>query len=1088
MIAGLSGSLLSHAVVEKLIAGHADAPAPGDAAVMRRTLRAYQAAAAARLGPACGARRIFDLVAGPLFGALGYSLLPVGGGAGTVDALLRVDGTTVGVLSVTGWRQSDGAASTRTVRLGIAHDVRWCLLLDGSTIRLLDAARPYAKRQAEFDLVQAVEDERTFAALHLLLRPANLMFRERTCPLDTIVALCERHRAEVRTVLRQGVHQALLHLVGAFRAATRRHRVPHLLDESLTVVYRILFLLFAEARGLVPRWHPVYRDSYTIEALCEGLPPAGSGAGTWEGLQAIARLAHQGCRAGALRVTPFNGRLFSPSDAPLADTLPLDDRAVGQALAALTEHAGRTGPEKIAYADLGVEQLGGVYEHLLDFDLGADTGGTVQLVATGRRKATGSFYTPRSLTDFLVRRTLAPIVSTRTAAQILELRVLDPAMGSGAFLVAACRYLASAFEQALVREGAVQPDDVDHRDRAEFRRTVARQCLFGVDVNPAAVQLGRLSLWLATLAADKPLSFFDHHLRAGHSLAGTTIEAMLRQPVPGGRPSRARELPLFEGEELETALRSAVGLRTAIARVPDDSLEQVRTKERSWRSLTHADGPIERWRAAADVWCAGWFEDRGARLSAPVFRAVIERVLHGGGHLPQRICERVVTRARRTAAAHRFFHWPLEFPEIFYDERGVPLPDGGFDVILGNPPWEMLRSDPGAGDAVALSRFARGSGIYALQGSGHGNLYQLFVERAFHLLRPGGRCGLVLPAGLASDTGCAALRQHLFARTSIDTFTTVENRDGIFPIHRGLKFLLMTFTSSGSTPVLPSRPGIRAASTLDAVPEAGEQPDAVPIPRTLIERLSGPELAVPELRTPQDLAICGSVVARVPPLADPAGWNARFGRELNATDDRPHFDRSRRGLPVVEGKLLRPFGVDLAAAPFHIPRASAARLLNAEETFGRARLAYREVASATNRLTLIAAVLPPDTVTTHTVFCLKSTMDATAQQFLCGVFNSYVANYFVRLRVGTHVTAAIVSRLPVPKPASTDRSYREIAGAAAALAIGADRRVTARLNALVAALYGLSHAEFAHILETFPLVPLADRRLALEMVCGSRPG
>ena len=152
------------------------------------------------------------------------------------------------------------------------------------------------------------------------------------------------------------------------RRAIERRRQSPTLDEALIVVYRILFLLFAEARGLVPRWHPIYRDSYTIEALRGPVEMLPRPVGVWEALQAIARLAHRGCRIGALRVPPFNGRLFSPAHAPLADRVPLDDRVVRQAMLALTTRRGRGGLERIAYGDLGVEQLGGVYERLLDFD------------------------------------------------------------------------------------------------------------------------------------------------------------------------------------------------------------------------------------------------------------------------------------------------------------------------------------------------------------------------------------------------------------------------------------------------------------------------------------------------------------------------------------------------------------------------------------------------------------------------------------------------------------------------------------------------------------------------------------------------
>src|SRR5262249_32914891 len=213
-----------------------------------------------------------------------------------------------------------------------------------------------------------LDDPRTFAVLWGLLRAAAMI--DAADPLlDVAVVLSERHRSAVRESLQAGVHDALTELTGAFRrarAARQRDvaasaRDSTSTDESLIVVYRLLFLLFAEARGLVPRWHPVYRDGYTIEALREPVERLPRPRGLWEALQAIARLAHRGCAAGSLRVPPFNGRLFSPAHAPLADRLPLDDGAVRRAVLALTTTPGTGGRERISYGDLSVEQLGGVY-------------------------------------------------------------------------------------------------------------------------------------------------------------------------------------------------------------------------------------------------------------------------------------------------------------------------------------------------------------------------------------------------------------------------------------------------------------------------------------------------------------------------------------------------------------------------------------------------------------------------------------------------------------------------------------------------------------------------------------------------------
>jgi hypothetical protein len=240
-----------------------------------------------------------------------------------------------------------------------------------------------------------------------------------------------------------------------------------------------------------------------------------------------------------------------------------------------------------------------------------------------------------------------------------------------------------------------------------------------------------------------------------------------------------------------------------------------------------------------------------------------------------------------------------------------------------------------------------------------------------------------------------------------------------------------------------------------------------------IRRVAGDDLAIPDIRTPADLAIVEKITARFPALASPAGWGAAFSRELNATDDRRFFRPGGGPLTVVDGKHLAPFRVDLGASGRHVTEEDAARLLDPARSYRRARLAYRDVASASNRLTLIAAVLPPGCVTTHTVFCLRTWMPAAGQAFLCGLLNSYVANYLVRQRVTTHVGAAVIGRIPAPKPDPAEALFRVGADLASALAAAADPEhepAYARLQALMARVYRLSEPEFYLVLDSFPLV------------------
>lgn len=1090
MITGLSGTLLSHDALEAWLA---DAAVHVDSGRTLQAIARVLSRAASSLGPAHAARAVFDRLGAPLAEALGLRLTLDGSDrAGVLIARVEAHGTPCALLVVTGWGRDPSEVWHEAVRQAIAWNVRWCLCVSGPALRIVDARRTYMRRFAEVDLGTAPVPEATCTLLAALLHAGA--FADPSGPaLDRALQRSDSFRASVRTSLQAGVHASLTHLMAAFAQAGRRAGRDAIFDESLTVVYRILFLLFAEARGLVPKWHQTYRDGYTIESLREPVERHQRPRGLWASLQAIARLAHTGCRAGELRVPPFNGRLFSPAAAPLAATKRLDDGAVREALLALTTRAGRSGRERVSYADLGVEQLGGVYERILDYN--PATAGAPALVKGTRRKETGAFYTPRAMTEFLVRRTLAPLVHDRSPDEILALRIVDPAMGSGAFLVAACRYLAAAYEAALVREGSVMPGDLLADDRAGFRRTVAQRCLFGVDLNPTAVQLGRLSLWLSTLARDRPLTFLDHHLRSGNSLAGASLPDLARRPGVRGQ-RRSTSPPLFDPDRLDDAIASAVGPRLAISEGPGDTLQQVREKERMLAAVADRHAPLGRWRDVADLWCAGWFSDR--REVAASFPALADEILGRGSSLPRHVSAPLMAEAQGMAEREQFFHWPIEFPEVFHAVDGTPSGNPGFDAVLGNPPWEMLRGDSGPAEdrrsaaraASRLTAFARGSGIYPLHGDGHANLYQLFVERSLGLLRRGGRLGLVLPSGFLTDHGCGPLRRHLLARTQVDLCVSIENRDGLFPIHRSLRFLLLCATTGGTTASLPYRAGVRSAETLDRIPERGADPNAVALPAALLERVSGPSLAVPEIRSSTDLALVSRLAFAFPALGDAGGWRARFGRELNATDDRPHFvsiagagSLQAEVYPIVEGKHLSPFHVDVASARAAIPAGAACRLLDRASTYGRTRLAYRDVSSATNRLTLIAALVPPNVVTTHTLFCLKGAATPDVHLFLCGIFNSFVANYLVRLRVTTHVSAGIIDRLPVPRPPDGSQDFTAIVRMARTLCAAPDDVKTgAELQAAVARLYTLTPAEFAHVLDTFPLVDQAFRRQCLALL------
>jgi hypothetical protein len=1051
-----------------------------------------------RVGPATSPRALTELLVVPLLQSLGFGRVTP---STTSDALFVCEAfarAAVVPVIVAPWNaRLDGLWRAAVLEAGKLR-ARWCVLVNGTHVRIVDPSRLYGRRFAEIDLVRAADRTECLSALFRLASAEALSAPPSdAASLEAIVRASDMHAAGVRRSLRGGVlaaSSALLRTLGSRDRRTDRHSTDAAFEQALTIVYRILFLLFAEARSLVPVWHAVYRDSYTIDSLREQAERSTPARGCWDALRAIARLAHAGCRAGSLIVTPFNGRLFAPSRAPLADRRDLDDGAAREAVLALSTRpaADRTGRERIVYRDLGVEQLGAVYETLLDYrpravpsrgEAHSESPSAALELRSGLRKQTGTFYTPLPLAEYLVRATLAPLASGAEPSDILKLRVVDPAMGSGAFLVAACRYLGSAYEEALVRRGDCAAGDIDDAESARIRRTIAERCLYGVDRNPMAVQLARLSIWLATLAADQPLSFLDHRLVAGDSVVGAWL-ANLRRP-PKRVSGSATALPLFDGGVMEGALRDALPVRFSLESLPNDTPAQVRSKERALSALS-ARSRLSRWKCVADLWCAAWFAGADQRVLTAAFAALSDAILNGGGALPSATAAALLAKADRIANERRFLHWEIEFPEVFFAADGSRLPNGGFDAVLGNPPWEMMRGDrrnagaaEGREDPGATVRFARDAGAYEARADGHANQYQWFVERAVRLTRAGGRVGLVLPSGFATDHGSAGLRTLLFQRSDVDAIVGIENRQRIFPIHRSVRFILLSATAGRPTRSVDCRLGLESAAELDSLSD-DSRPAAAPVRVSIdtLARLSGPSLAIPQLRSAVDLAICDKAASLFRPLGESDGWAAQFGRELNATDDRDAFRATRSGLPVIDGRHITPHRVALAEVARRIAPAEAHRRLR-DERFRRPRLAYRDVAGATNRTTLIAAILPAGCVSTHTVFCLRSPLPLADQQLLCGLFNSFVLNYLIRLRVTTHVTTAVVERLPVPTRRDAPGACREIAALARRLARHDDGDARARLNARVAEVYQLTREEFANVLATFPIVERAERDAAM---------
>lgn len=711
----------------------------------------------------------------------------------------------------------------------------WGLVTNGRTLRLLRDST-FIRRQSyvEFDL-QGLFEEDCFADFVLLYR---LLHRSRlpapgaapeTCLLETYYQQSIEQGGRVREHLRDGVEQAITLLANGFlqhpaneqlreslRAGDRestRARDSHALTlykQLLRLVYRFLFLLVSEERGLMGR-DSLYLEHYGIgrlRRLCENRAAYTEDTDLWLGLRALWRVFQDEKLAALLGVPPLNGELFAHQD---LDNALLTNRDLLSAFWHLAFYD--SPPRRVNYAALDTEELGSVYESLLELHpqiLWQGNRPFFQMEAHGEeRRSTGSHYTPPELVAPLLQHTLEPVLQERLAAcrtaeekqtAILNLKVLDPACGSGHFLLAAARRLGK--ELARLRSGEDEPAPESIHEGV---RDAITHCIYGVDKNPLAVELCRVALWLEGHEKDKPLTFLEHRIRHGDSLLGLSDLTALEEGIPDEaykplgnadrkrlaearkRNARERAATLFRHGFVSQPLAIFAETMRRIADMPEATIEQVRAKRAAYQQA-QASAEFQRLQLACDTYTAAFFLSSPALplstspalplstspalppSTSPITTSALQEALTRGA-LPDPQLAGAVLAAR---AERAFFHWALEFAEVFTPSPALPLSTshplplstspalqkGGFDVILGNPPFMGgLRISGNFGEAY------RKWLEYAYQPfGGTADLCAAFFRRAFTLLKPGGRLGLIatntLGQGDTRESGLAVLLQQ----------------------------------------------------------------------------------------------------------------------------------------------------------------------------------------------------------------------------------------------------------------------------------------------------------------------------------------
>ncbi len=770
-----------------------------------------------------------------------------------------------------------GEGGRRRTAFGLCQDylnatdsALWGLVTDGVTLRVLrDNASLTRPAWIEADLRRIFTEVRyaDFAALWLLIHETRLGRGDAApseCALEAWRNAGREQGTRAREHLRRGVEEALLALGqgflshadnGALRAALVDGSLSTTayFQQLLRLVYRLIFLLTVEERELL---HPpdtskealtLYADGYSLRRLRERSVRR-SAHDRFSDLWDAVRVAFRGLVAGEPQLgLPALSGLFGSGQCADIDAAKLENRALLVAMFKLSWLREPSGLSRVNWRDMGPEELGSVYESLLELVPQLSDGARKFAFATGdetkgnARKTSGSYYTPDSLVQVLLDSALEPVVKDTLAANpgkpveaLLKLAIVDPACGSGHFLLAAARRLA-AHVARLQSNGT--PSKTAYQ---KALRQVVGHCIYGVDLNPMAVELCKVSLWMEAVEPGTPLTFLDAHIQHGNALLGTTPELMAKgipeaawDPIEGDDKAVAKALKARNKQGNQVGLFGAAALAKdeapdAVFEAEDDgTLDGLAKKEVAFTKWVAESADA---RFLADVWCAAfvWPKQPGdAELAAPV-RGLWATIRGNPSKAPEPT-RRITTEL---AEQYHFFHWHLAFPEVF--KRG------GFDVVLGNPPWERVKlqeqeffasrseeiakaanasvrkkliaalpsTDPtlwtdwcaASREAEGQSHLIRNGGRYPLCGGGDINTYALFAEHNRTVLGPQGRAGFIVPTGIATDDSTKEYFGALVADQQLAAFYSFENEEFIFPtVHHAVKFALLTVARSTRT-------------------------------------------------------------------------------------------------------------------------------------------------------------------------------------------------------------------------------------------------------------------------------------------------
>ena len=779
--------------------------------------------------------------------------------------------------------------------------------------------------------------------------------------------------------------------------------LPEVRDAALILLYRLLFILYAEDRSLLPVRDARYDDYGLREKVRDDIRLrkdrddafSTTAARYWSVIDDLCRAIDQG--DASIGLPPYNGGLFDRERTPLLARIRLGDQVMADVIDILSFEKTDQGRRYINYRDLSVQQLGSIYERLLEHEIVRERDQIFIRPNVFARKASGSYYTPTDLVGLILKETVGPLVEARTAEQILELKICDPAMGSGHFLVSLVDYLADRVITAMAEaeaaeDGYVSPltdrintirsriesnaaergwtiDAEQLDDRHMVRRMVLKRCIYGVDKNPMAVELAKVSLWLHTFTVGAPLSFLDHHLRCGDSLFGFWVSQGIDRAMEG-------ESALYLTPMVRQAVEATAGMQE-IEALTDAEIAEAHRSSEIFNEVHESTAPLDAFLSLSHA--LDWLHLKDRQDVAAV-RAFSEgslgdpvQIALGAkkprpSHDASASFNTIFDRIRKLGAEERFLHWQVAFPGVWSDWQH-PERRGGFDAVIGNPPWDRIKlqqvewfaarrpaiahaqraadrkrmiaalqqdGDPLAAEfelanhrAESTARMARACGDYPFLSRGDINLYSLFVERAMALVKPDGMLGLLVPSGIASDLTAAKFFQGVATQGRLKALYDFENKKAFFP-DVDSRFKFCAFVASPSPVSEPSK----SAFYLHNVAEIDDPQRCFSLSAQDFATVNPNTGTAPIFRSRRDAELTTAIYRRLPVLVDRStgeeikAWPVRHATMFHMSNDshlfrtreeleeqegaypvgNNHFDSpSGKWLPLYEGKMVQAF-------------------------------------------------------------------------------------------------------------------------------------------------------------------------------------